>query len=166
MEFLEANQIVQWAEERGLARGDGFEVRLPDLPSLYRREYANGRRSGQERAATDDFIGHLGTWDECVVWIRSWGVWPSGEDWPQFYAWRGAFGERRSVETAPGHRFNRGDGARLAELVTLIMENAWDADVLCSRGGRADGTRGRISHDEWYEILGEGDPKSYWPDIC
>jgi len=33
------------------------------------------------------------------------------------------------------------------------MENAWDADILCSREGRATGTRGRISHDEWYEIL-------------
>jgi hypothetical protein len=71
MEFLEDNQICAWAEEHGLVRGEGFEVRLPDLPSLYRREYANGRRSGHEQAAAADFIKSLGSWDECLVWIKS-----------------------------------------------------------------------------------------------
>jgi hypothetical protein len=32
------------------------------------------------------------------------------------------------------------------------MENAWDADILCSRGGKAGTRRGHISHDEWYEL--------------
>jgi hypothetical protein len=86
------------------------------------------------------------------VWIRSWGVWPSGENWPQFYAWRGALGERRSLDTAPGHCFERGEDQLLVQLLTLIMQNAWDADVLCARAGRADEVFARISHDEWYEI--------------
>jgi hypothetical protein len=81
-------------------------------------------------------------------------VWPSGEDWPQYYAWRGALGERRSLETAPGHQFDRGETLILAGLLKLIMENAWDADILCSVRGRADKVRGRISHDEWFELLG------------
>jgi hypothetical protein len=42
----------------------------------------------------------------------------------------------------------------LAALLKLIMENAWDADVLCSVSGRADKVRAWISHDEWFEILG------------
>jgi len=42
----------------------------------------------------------------------------------------------------------------LAELLTLIMENAWDADVLCSCGGRADLKRATISHDERFEVFG------------
>jgi hypothetical protein len=37
------------------------------------------------------------------------------------------------------------------------MENAWDADILCSRDGRADKIRGHISHDEWYELLAAAD---------
>ena len=41
-----------------------------------------------------------------------------------------------------------------AALLTLVMENAWDADVLCSVRGRADKVRARISHDEWFELLG------------
>jgi len=154
MEFLENNEICQWAEQHGLQLGEDFEVRLPDLESRSWKSYAEGRRSGREEAAANELIAGLGSWDECLVWITQWGVWPSGEDWPQFYAWRGNQGERRSLNKAPGHRFTRAESLLLAELLKLIMENAWDAHVLCSRGGRADGLRGKISHDEWYELLG------------
>ena len=154
MEFLEDNQICKWAEEHGLVRGDAFEVRLPELPSKHRAAYADGRHSGREGAAVEELIAGLGSWDECLVWIRLWGVWASGEDWPQFYTWRGGLGERRSLETAPGHRFDRSETLLLAALLKLIMENAWDADVLCSVQGRADKVRGIISHDEWFELLG------------
>jgi hypothetical protein len=159
MEFLEENQICAWAEKHGLSRGGGSSVHLPDLPAVYRREYASGRRSGREMAAAEDLVTSLGAWDECLVWITLWGVWPSGEDWPKFDGWRGALGERRSLKRAPGHRFGSSDSALLTHLVALIMENAWDADILCSLHGRADGLRGKISHDEWYELLAMADPE-------
>ena len=154
MDFLDDNQICKWAEERGLLRGTGFRVQLPELEPQVRKAYADGRRSGREAAVARDLIAGLGSWDECLVWITTWGVWPSGEDWPQFYAWRGALGERRPLDVAPGHRFDSGDLLLLAELIELIMKNAWDADVLCSRNGRADGLRAMISHDEWYQLQG------------
>ena len=119
--------------------------------------YAHGPGSGREGTAAAELVTGLGSWEECLVWITGWGVWPSGENWPQFYAWRGTFAEPRSLDIAPGHRFGRDEAARLTELLTLIMANAWDADVLCSRQGRADGLRGRISHDEWYELLAQAD---------
>ena len=154
MEFLEDNQICQWAEERGLRRGDGFAVRLPELEPHPQRVYAHGRSSGLEIAAAHDLVADLGKWDECLVSITLWGVWPSGEDWPEFYAWRGALEERRSIQVAPGHRFDAGETHLLAHLVALIMKNAWDADILCSQSGRADQLRAKISHDEWYQVLG------------
>jgi len=80
-------------------------------------------------------------------------VWRSSEDWPRFYSWRGSLGERRSLDTAPAHRFCCDETPLLAALLTLIMENAWDADVLCSCGGRADLKRATISHDEWFEVF-------------
>lgn len=154
MEFLERNQMGEWAEKRGLVCGADFTVNLPELEPHARRTYADGRRSGREADAARDLIAGLGSWDECLVWITGWGVWPSGEDWPKFYGWRGALGERRSLNVAPGHRFDRGDVPLLFELLTLIMENAWDADILCSRHGRADCLRAKISHDEWYQLFG------------
>lgn len=152
MESLEGNQICEWAGNLGLGHGPRFEVQLPPFETHYRGVYADGHRSGREASAATDLLTRLGPWDECLVRITAWGVWPSGEDWPAFYAWRGALGEQRSLETAPGHRFDPGEGPRLVELITLIMGNAWDADVLCARLGRADEIFGRISHDEWYEI--------------
>jgi hypothetical protein len=127
---------------------------LPELPVSHRAAYAHGQRSGAEGAAAKELVRNLGPWFECLVWVRQWGVWPSGEDWPAFYAWRGALGERRSLEIAPGHRFDASEGEVMRELVQLVMENAWDADVLCVVDGRADRVGARISHDEWFEILG------------
>ncbi len=157
MEFLEHNEICQWAEERGLRRyGNGFAFHLPELDPHPSKLYAQGRRSGLEGDAARDLIAGLGTWDECLVRITLWGVWPSGEDWPEFYGWRGSLGERRSVDVAPGHRFDYGDGEGplLQQLLELVMKNAWDADILCSRGGRADQVGAKICHDEWYQLLG------------
>jgi hypothetical protein len=128
-------------------------VQLPELEPVAPIAYAEGRRSGREAAAARDLVRALGEWDECLAWIRLWGVWPSGEDWPAFYAWRGARGERRALDKAPGHRFDRHERSLLVELITLIMENAWDADVLCCRQGRVQGSRAKISHDEWYQIV-------------
>ena len=131
VEFLEDNQICEWAEQRGLLRGERFEVRLPELPLKHRAMYAEGQRSGREGEAAEELVAGLGSWDECLVWSTEWGVWPS---------------------TAPGQRFNRSEIELLTALIKLIMENAWEADVLCSSGGRADKVRAKISHDEWFEI--------------
>ena len=153
MDFLEENQICARAEERGVRRGDGFAVQLPVLEPHPPKPYAQGKRSGHEADATRELLDALGQWDECLVWITDWGVWASGEDWPEFYAWRGAHGERRSLDTAPGHRFDAEDVGLLVQLLELVMKNAWDADILCSQAGSADRVRAKISHDEWYQVL-------------
>lgn len=154
MDILEDNDIRTWAQERGIpSNPDTLDVQLPKLPSRYVRSYARGSRSGHERRAAEDLVITLNDWDECLVWITGWGVWPSGENWPQFYAWRGAQNERRSLDVAAGHRFDRNETELLTQLLTLIMENAWDAEILCSRDRTATLVRARISHDEWYELL-------------
>jgi hypothetical protein len=155
VEFLEGNQIRAWVEAHGLASGEGREPRLPELPVVYHGHYARGRRSGEEAGAAEDLVTRLGEWDECLVVITLWNVWPSSEDWPAFYAWRGTRGERRSLNVAPGHLFAGNEGVVLTELLTLVMENAWDADVLPTSHGRATTLHGKISHDEWYEIRGK-----------
>ena len=156
MRILDDCQVCQWAEERRLRCGTDSAVQLPQLESRDRKAYADGRRSGREAEAARDLIESLGEWDECLVRITSWGVWPSGEDWPEFYAWRGSLGERRSLDMARGHLFDASEIQLLTDLAALIMKNAWDADVLPSRNGTADGLRGKISHDEWYEVLAPG----------
>jgi hypothetical protein len=158
MDFLEDIEIGEWATERGLKRTSGSKIELPELEPHAPREYAHGRRSGLEAGAARDLANALGAWDECLVWITLWGVWRSGEDWPEFYAWRGSLGERRSLKVAPGHRFAKDEVALLTQLLELVMKNAWDADILCSRDRNANQLRAKISHDEWYQLLGSLPP--------
>jgi hypothetical protein len=162
MEFLEISEVSKWAEVHGLLMGEEFNIQLPALPLTFRDAYAEGRRSGREQQAAKELIHYLGIWNECLVWITGWGVWPSSEDWPKFYAWRGSFGERRSLNTAPGQLFEQHERQILEELLIFIMENAWDANILCSVVGRADKVFGKISHDELYEVFGE--PTGEWAD--
>ena len=154
MQCLENNGISEWADRHGLRVGEAFEVVLPNLPAVHRAAYAHGERSGDEETAASDLVARLGSWSQCIVWIRQWGVWASGEDWPAFYGWRGRLNERRSLDIAPEHLFDSGEKRLLVQLLTLIMENAWDAHILCAVEGRADRVGARISHDEWFEILG------------
>jgi len=127
-------------------------VTLVDDPALGQRTslfYAEGRRSGREPAVAGAAVRALGAWEECLVWLTGWGVWPSGEDWPRFYAWREGHGERRSLEAAPGHLFRAGEAVDLEALLTQVLENGWDATLLPARGGAATDRRVITSHDEW-----------------
>jgi hypothetical protein len=128
---------------------------LPDDPHLVhakRATYARGHRSGREWAVAAACVQALGRWDECLLWVRGWGVWPSSEDWPAYYALRGARGERRSLEKAPGHLFTPAEQELLATFLTQVMQNGWDAEVL-PVGSKPPATkRVHVSHDEWLEI--------------
>lgn len=160
MDVLDHTLIWDWCRANGvpLAGEDAnppAPIRLADDPTLDQRArvfYAEGERSGREPAVAAAAVRALGAWDECLVWVTEWGVWPSGEDWPQFYAWRGAHGEPRSLEAAPGHLFRATESPDLQEMLTRVMENGWDATVLPSRGGVAADRRVVISHDEWIDV--------------
>jgi hypothetical protein len=160
MEFLDHTLIWDWCRGCGVAlAGDGADppvpIRLADDPTLELRArllYAEGSRSGREPKFAAAAMRALGQWDECLVWITEWGVWPSGEDWPRFYGWRGAHGERRSLDEAPGQLFRASEASELHDLLTLVMENGWDATVLPTRDGTVSDRRVVVSHDEWIEV--------------
>ena len=108
-------------------------ITLADDPTLACRArvmYAEGTHSGRELTVAAAAVRALGAWDACLAWVTEWSVCPSGEDWPQFYAWRGRHGERRSLEAAPGHQFGAGEARELETLLRLVLENGWDATVL------------------------------------
>jgi hypothetical protein len=101
-------------------------------------------------------VRSLRSWDECLLWVTSWGIWPSSENWPAYYQARGAEGERRSLEVAPGHLFAAVEAELLKGFLRLVLENAWDAHVLPAREGRRNGTYAFACHDEWVEIRADG----------
>jgi len=71
-----------------------------------------------------------------------------GENWPAYYALRGARGERRSLDKAPGHVFDGNEKEAFVRFLAQVMENAWDADVLVVPKIK----RIHVSHDEWLEL--------------
>jgi hypothetical protein len=51
---------------------------------IHYRQYAQGRRSGEEAGAAADLDRRLGEWDECLVAVTLWNVWPSSEGFVRF----------------------------------------------------------------------------------
>lgn len=153
MRFLESCEIWEWCAERTILLTD--RSRPADdqaLPHRKRWVYATGERPGREPSVAVACVRTLGDWQECLVWILEYGVWPSSEDWPAAYAFRGAHSEKRSLDVAPGYLFNAADVDDLATLLTQVMENGWDAVVLPIRHGAPTDVRISISHDEWLEV--------------
>jgi hypothetical protein len=155
-------EIEEWCGEHAVPLG-GSSRAVPAYPYTARITYSDGRKSGREAGVAQQCAQALGTWDECLLWVVEWGVWASGEDWPKFYAARGRRGARISLEAAPGHLFAADEAADLVEFMTLVMENAWDAQVLPVAGGVSTGVRAYISHDEWVALHGEK-PVVFTPD--
>jgi hypothetical protein len=152
--FLEVGEVEAWCDEHDIVLVEG-EVRVasdPRLTHAVRTLYANGQRSGREPAVAAAAVRALGDWDECLLWVTLVGVWPSTEDWPAYYALRGAEGERRSLETAPGHWFDGGERAKLERFLTAVMQNGWNAFALPARAGQPTDVRLCVSHDEWAEL--------------
>ena len=154
MRFIEECEVEEWCSERGVALQPG-EYRVaadPRLPHQSRRTYASGGRSGREADVAADAVSALGDWDECVLWVTLVGIWASGEDWPAYYALRGAEGERRSLEKAPGHWFGADERPKLRQFLTAVLENGWNAAVIPGRQGETTDVRLSISHDEWIAL--------------
>jgi hypothetical protein len=151
--FFELNEIWEWCAERGIEVEDRtLPAADSRLSHVARTQYASGQRSGREGAVAARCVRALGEWDECLLWITQTGIWSSSEDWPAYYAMRGARGERRSIENAPGHCFEDGEEAPLTQFLTAVMENGWDAYVMPAVRGAETGVRLRISHDEYVEL--------------
>lgn len=154
MRFLASNECAEWCEDHGVGL-DERRLPTPDVSLGHRARLVYVDDPGHSIAVRPDVVAAtvaaLGLWDECLVWVTLWGVWPSTEDWPRYYQLRGERGERRSLEAAPGHVATPADGALLTTLVELMMTQGWEGHVLAARAGVVE-ARAFISHDEWVAL--------------
>jgi hypothetical protein len=149
MEFLEDSQIHEWYAEHHLP----LETNAAIGAVIMRRYFGQSAvPPGQEADVAAAAIEALGQWEECLLWMRLWGVWPSSEDWPMYYAERGKQGERRSLQVAPGHLFKAGEQDLLLRFLRLVLVNAWEAEAFTTVGGTSNGRRLFVSHDEFVEF--------------
>ncbi len=153
MRFLGINEIWTWCPEHGFGLSPENEPELPASASFRERmHYADGQRSGREPEVASQCVEAMGRWTECLLWVTLWGVWPSGEDWPTYYAARKERGEHRPLDEAPGHLFRSGEEADLRNFLTLVLENAWDAWVLPATGEAYGEAVAMVSHDEIIDV--------------
>jgi hypothetical protein len=158
MQILEYPFVWEWCREHETLDEDaeGSEPpRLSEDRRLVHRSrtvFAPRGPVGYEPAVADAILSVLGTWDECLLWVTGWGVWPSSEDWPRYYAWRSRHGSRLALENAPGHLAAAGEDVEFRELLLQVLNNGWDAIVLSARAGHLSPRRVRISHDGWAEV--------------
>lgn len=153
MWFLEGNEIEAWCAEHNVVLDDKGEIE-PSSALIHSAwtVYEESDRSGREPALAAAYAKVFGDQCECLLWVKLWGVWPSSEDWPSYYAMRGARGELRSLEIAPGHLFAGDDNDALIQFLTAVMENGWDAHALMASSETSIGAHVFISHDGWIEV--------------
>ena len=153
MQFLHLNEAADWCRTHGAMIGeDGWALLAdPALTQSAKILFAPGGPLGLEPRVMAACIRALGPWDECLLWITESGVWPSGEDWPAFYALRGARAELASVDHKPGPLFGPVDAEDLRAFTLITLSNGWDAHLLPVYRGRLD-RRLRLSHDGWVDL--------------
>jgi hypothetical protein len=153
MRFAHINEICEWCAEHGLEIDDPFQVTLPSFPHSQRLVFEVDGKPARASDAAAACIAAISDWDELLIWITLWDVWPSSEDWPDFYAWRGALGQKQSLSEIPGHIFRPDDLNLLRELFEKTMRNGWDARIICGTGDRADQLGAFISHDGYVDLF-------------
>ena len=90
---------------------------------------------------------------ESLLWVRSWGIWPSCENWHLYDRLRRSYNSSQRLEHEPGHLFDASERNDLATYLQLGLIFGWDMSLLA----RPDRARLFISHDEYIDICSKDD---------
>lgn len=158
MKILWSNEVSEWYRENNLDNyvdSKGLTYDKPILPNFLHSDKLIFNTQGNaphQDIVVENIISGMPEWSECLVVLTLVGVWPSAEDWPRFYKWRGKNGSRFSVNDAPGHLFYYSDIIELKELLTQIFEFGWEGYVLFKSKESNVDTIVFVSHDGWLEV--------------
>lgn len=99
-----------------------------------------GRRVALANTLFEAVPGDQGT----LVWITSWGIWPSSERRHMFDRFRSSYGDGRPIAEAPAFAFGPSEREDTLSFFTFTMLFLYDCHVLSESGD----TWIFISHDE------------------
>jgi len=106
--------------------------------------------TGRKTALSRVVIGSIPTWEQGLLWITDWSIFPSSENMALFDGYRKSLGESRAIQVAPGHLFDQVDLIQLECLLDLALYFYWDVSLFDGAGSIAIKT----SHDEYFSIFG------------
>ena len=143
MHFLTSAECRDWCSERAPVDSSGVPlrpsrsqdryVRVPAIPDL-------GFCRALERS--------LQPREFCLLWVTTWGVWPSSENWHLYYQLRESYHDFQRLEQAPGHLFLTYEDGALMSFLQVGILNGWDMHLIPSVGY----ARAFVSHDEYLEF--------------
>jgi len=90
----------------------------------------------------------LGEWDEALLWVTDWGIWPSSENQYTYYRVRQSYGDTHNVKEYPGHLFEKGETKDLLSFVELLVWFGWGFHIVTV----PKSIQCFHSHDEWLRI--------------
>ena len=137
MKTLSKSEISQWLQSHGIfpAEKKQFDVCASLPPEASRCAWLS------------KFIQEtLQPWDECLLWVSEWMVWPSSENWPLYYRVRESYGDKRLLIDAPGHLFSKNEEQDLVNILQIGLMSGWDISIFPSN----DHKQFFVSHDEWF----------------
>jgi hypothetical protein len=149
MRFLSDEESAAWSANLG------FAASPPKLPSVAATRMPHLRvRVPTEPGALFQFSRTisriLAPRSTCLLWVVTWGVWSSSENWHLYYRLRQSYGDPRLLHEAPGHLFLAYEEAEFVTYLQLALLSGWDAHVLPELDyGEAETARVFVSHDEW-----------------
>jgi hypothetical protein len=125
MKFLFINETAAWCGDHGMEVDEHWKL-LPDrqLTHVSRLLHMADGTSDNAARVIAASLPALGLWDECLLWLTDWDIWEQNEDWPAFYAARGARGERHSLASKPGHLFGADETDDLRLFLTMVAQNS------------------------------------------
>ena len=94
-------------------------------------------------------VGVFGDFDNALMWVRDYGIWPSGENQHLYYRLRRALGDTGTLASAPGHLFSKNEQDDFVTFVHLALEFGWGVNILAKPTYRWV----HVSHDGWLRIV-------------
>lgn len=151
MQFLTNTQSTSWSTARGFA----LDSSSRPVHQPYTIHASFSKISWTRLTWLSRFIAtSLEPYEECLLWVTTWGVWGSSENLHMFYKLRESYGERRLLNDVPGHLFLGYEAADLATYIQLAIIFGWDFHLLHAPG-YANKPTGFVSHDEFMEFYFE-----------
>jgi len=84
----------------------------------------------RSHAVAANVVSWLGDFDQCLLLITEYGIWPSSENLHLYYKLREAYKEKSKLHDSPGHLFEHGEQADLTTYLSLAIQFGWGGYLL------------------------------------
>ncbi|HKO20201.1 MAG TPA: hypothetical protein VJU82_15090 [Acidobacteriaceae bacterium] len=149
MRFLTKDESEAWSAAAG------FSADPPKLPGVAAEQLPHLRVATPTAPGTvlqfcRTISRLLAPRSSCLLWVVTWGVWSSSENWHLYYRVRQSYSDYRLIHEAPGHLFLGYEEPDFVTYLELALMSGWDVHVLPDLDyGGAETARAFVSHDEW-----------------